>query len=148
MKQTIYFSLNKHKPHTEQQSWWMLISPTKYGSHLKRWESFRSSMLPNQGMWLLKIPFPRQLFFFFLPKEKNGQERLSARSKHARRVGSQPSCICPSETLCTEISAISWSVETKWKEQEGKSPTQAGRVLKCKANHGKAKSQKLLFVTS
>lgn len=45
----IFFSLNKHKPHTKQQSWWMLISPTKYGSHLERWESSRSSSIPYQG---------------------------------------------------------------------------------------------------
>lgn len=56
------FSLNKHKLHRKQQSWWMFISPTKYGSHLERWESSRSSLLLCQETWILKIPFPRQLF--------------------------------------------------------------------------------------
>lgn len=61
-RRLFFFSLNKHKPHTKQQSWWMFISPTKYGSHLERWESSRSSLLLCQETWLLKIPFPRQVF--------------------------------------------------------------------------------------
>lgn len=49
LKQARSFSLKKHKPHTKQQSWWILILPTKYGSHLERWENSRSSSLPCQG---------------------------------------------------------------------------------------------------